>query len=80
MVKFNILFTLALATGALATTTNTDCQNSFNKCRSSGDPNEAACAAEHAQCCATAFNDCRSSGDPNEAYCASQNAACKGQK
>ncbi|KAJ5112358.1 hypothetical protein N7532_000403 [Penicillium argentinense] len=79
MVKISALITLALASVALATS-NSDCQNKFDTCRSSGDPNEAACAAEHTSCCADAFDTCRSSGDPNEAACAAQNAACKGQK
>ncbi|KAJ5754476.1 hypothetical protein N7533_004019 [Penicillium manginii] len=79
MVRITAIFTLAFAALALATT-NTQCQNKFDTCRSSGDPNEAQCAAEHAACCSDAFDTCRSSGDPNEAQCAADNAACKGQK
>ncbi|CAI7646290.1 unnamed protein product [Penicillium pancosmium] len=67
MVRITALFTLAFAALALATT-NTQCQNKFDTCRSSGDPNEAQCAAEHAACCSDAFDTCRSSGDPNEAH------------
>ncbi|KAI9925384.1 hypothetical protein ASPWEDRAFT_41473 [Aspergillus wentii DTO 134E9] len=79
MVRITALLTVAFAAVALATT-NDQCQNKFDVCRSSGDPNMSACAAEHAQCCSDAFDTCRSSGDPNEAECAAQNAACKGQK
>ena len=78
--KFNFLIALAALTAGAIATTNADCQNSFDTCRSSGDPNEAACASAHASCCAKAFDTCRSSGDPNEAECAAENAACKGQK
>ncbi|KAJ5966221.1 hypothetical protein N7481_012935 [Penicillium waksmanii] len=49
MVRITTLFTVAFAALALATT-NTQCQNKFDTCRSSGDPNEAQCAADNAAC------------------------------
>ncbi|KAJ5946726.1 hypothetical protein N7454_003565 [Penicillium verhagenii] len=79
MVRLNIFFAaLALVTGALAKT-NSDCQDSFNSCRTAPEANMASCASDHASCCADVYDTCRVGVDANMATCAADNAACKGQ-
>ena len=72
----NILFALALATGALATS---NCQTKYNSCRTAPDANMSSCVSDHASCCSTAYDECRGAPDANMAQCASDNAACKNQ-
>ncbi|OJJ82269.1 uncharacterized protein ASPGLDRAFT_585622 [Aspergillus glaucus CBS 516.65] len=78
----NILFALALATGALATS---NCQTKYNACRTAPDANMASCAAEHASCtgslqrrddtCQTKYNSCRTAPDANMSSCVSDHAS-----
>lgn len=72
------------ATGVTSTgnATYTDCVKALDSCQSSGDPNEATCAAENAACqgdCYSSYNTCRSGPDANFATCAGQYSSCLGE-
>lgn len=53
-----------------------ECAAVRTKCQSSGDPNQAACAAEAADCCQKKDNACRTAPDANMSSCSAAKASC----
>lgn len=55
---------------------NSTCATVRSACQSTGDPNEAVCAAKAASCCDTSDDACRALPGANMSTCSAQKAAC----